>query len=109
MLCFTTEYIGVLRILKSVRHTAKGTAIKSQHFRNIGLMGRPGKSSVVDTLHLIHDHVVACGLNPIFDEATAELAGMPAVQVVSRALLGEVCDLVIVVGGDGSLLRAARV
>ncbi len=29
-------------------------------------------------------------------------------QTVSRALLGEVVDLVIVVGGDGSLLHAAR-
>lgn len=29
-------------------------------------------------------------------------------QVVSRHLLGEVADLVIVVGGDGSLLHAAR-
>jgi len=109
MLCFTLEYIGVLRILKSVRQNAQGAAVKSQHFRNIGLMGRPGKTSVVDTLHLIHDHIVACGLNPVFDEATAELAKMPAVQIVSRALLGEVCDLVIVVGGDGSLLHAARV
>ncbi len=29
-------------------------------------------------------------------------------QVVSRHLLGEVADLVIVVGGDGSLLHATR-
>jgi len=29
-------------------------------------------------------------------------------QVASKKLLGEICDLVIVVGGDGSLLGAAR-
>ncbi|MBP8071370.1 MAG: NAD(+) kinase, partial [Acinetobacter sp.] len=27
-------------------------------FRNIGLIGRPDKSSVVDTLCLIHDHLI---------------------------------------------------
>lgn len=30
-------------------------------------------------------------------------------QISTRKLLGEICDLVIVVGGDGSLLGAARV
>jgi len=87
----------------------KTVASKTTHFRNIGLIGRPGKSSVVDTLRLIHDHINKQGLNPIFDEATAELADLTSVQVISRPLLGEVCDLVIVVGGDGSLLHAARV
>jgi len=92
-----------------VKHPEAKANSKSQNFRNIGLIGRPGKSSVVDSLHLIKDHISALGLNPIFDEATAALAGLTTVQVVSKPLLGEVCDLVIVVGGDGSLLHAARV
>ena len=43
-----------------------------------------------------------------FDADTAELVPYQNTQTVSRALLGEVVDLVIVVGGDGSLLHAAR-
>lgn len=66
------------------------------------------KSSVVETLCLIHDHLLSLGLNPIFDQETAELVPYDHAQVVSRHLLGEVADLVIVVGGDGSLLHAAR-
>lgn len=82
--------------------------ISHKSFRNVGLIGRPDKSSVVVTLCLIHDHLLSLGLNPIFDQETAELVPYDHAQVVSRHLLGEVADLVIVVGGDGSLLHAAR-
>ncbi|WOE32373.1 MULTISPECIES: NAD(+) kinase [unclassified Acinetobacter] len=82
--------------------------ISHKNFRNIGLIGRPGKSSVGETLSLIHDHLLSLGLHPIFDMATAELVSYSNTQTVSRSLLGEVVDLVIVVGGDGSLLHAAR-
>lgn len=82
--------------------------MKPKNFRNIGLIGRPSKRSVVDTLHLIHDYLIAHGLHPVVDDATAHLIEIQNIQTVSRSLLGEVCDLVIVVGGDGSLLHAAR-
>ncbi|KGT48438.1 inorganic polyphosphate/ATP-NAD kinase [Acinetobacter sp. HR7] len=48
------------------------------------------------------------GLHPVFDTDTAALVPYENTQTVSRSLLGEVVDLVIVVGGDGSLLHAAR-
>ena len=82
--------------------------ISHRTFRNIGLIGRPDKSSVVETLSLIHDHLLGLGLHPVFDVQTAQLVNYPNTQTVSRNLLGEVVDLVIVVGGDGSLLHAAR-
>ncbi len=81
---------------------------KSSNFRNIGLVGRIGKSSIVDTLVLLYEYLLEKGLHPIFDEETAALIPDNNAQVVSRNLLGEACDLVIVVGGDGSLLHAAR-
>lgn len=84
------------------------SAVHNMSFRNIGLIGRTGKASVVDTLSLLYEHLIAKGLHPILDEETAALVPMKDVQIVSRVLLGEVCDLVIVVGGDGSLLHAAR-
>ncbi len=82
--------------------------ISPKSFRNIGLIGRPDKSSVVDTLCLIHDHLLSLGLHPVFDTETAQLVPYTNTQTVSKSLLGEVVDLVIVVGGDGSLLHAAR-
>lgn len=80
----------------------------SKSFRNIGLIGRPGKSSVVDTLKIIHQYLIERGLRTIFDQETAELGPFENVQTSSRSHLGQVTDLVVVVGGDGSLLHAAR-
>ncbi len=79
-----------------------------ESFRNIGLMGRPGNASVVDTLDDLRRFLEGRGLKVIFDEDTAELMQVNGLQVCTKAMLGEVCDLVIVVGGDGSLLHAAR-
>ena len=82
--------------------------LSAKTFRNIGLIGRPDKSSVVDTLSQIHEYLIQEGLNPIYDSETAKLVSFSNIQSVSRQLLGEAVDLVIVVGGDGSLLHAAR-
>lgn len=78
------------------------------NFRNIGLIGRPDRSSVVDTLNLLEQYLLHEGLTVIYEDNTAKLMQRDGLQVSSRSLLGEVCDLVIVVGGDGSLLHAAR-
>lgn len=80
----------------------------SKSFRNIGLIGRPGKNSVVETLTAIYHFLLERGLRPIFDRDTAELGEFVNVQTSSRSHLGQVVDLVVVVGGDGSLLHAAR-
>ena len=77
-------------------------------FRNIGLMGRPGNAAVADTLSDLHRYLVAQGRHVIYDDDTAEIMGRDDIQVCSKAQLGEACDLIIVVGGDGSLLHAGR-
>ncbi|MFW1778949.1 NAD(+) kinase, partial [Acinetobacter baumannii] len=35
--------------------------ISHTSFRNVGLIGRPDKSSVLETLCLIHDHLLSLG------------------------------------------------
>lgn len=79
--------------------------------RRIGLMGRAGKDSVISTLRQIHEQVLKLGLIPVLDNETAALPQLELddTQIVARDELGEVCDLVIVVGGDGSILHASRV
>lgn len=79
-----------------------------EQFRNVGLMGRPGNATVVDTLEYLLDFLEGRGVKVIFDEDTAALMSRPGLQTGTRAMLGEACDLVIVVGGDGSFLHAAR-
>ncbi|HET8730068.1 MAG TPA: NAD(+)/NADH kinase, partial [Moraxellaceae bacterium] len=80
-----------------------------EQFRNVGLMGRPGNTTVADTLEYLLRFLEGRGLKVIFDEETAAVLPHRAdLQVGTPGMLGEVCDLVIVVGGDGSILHAAR-
>ncbi len=50
----------------------------------------------------------AAGYHVIIEDRTATVLLDHGHPEASRRLLGELCDLVIVVGGDGSLLGAAR-
>ena len=47
-------------------------------------------------------------LRPVVEEDTAELAGLTAVQTTSAARLPNTSDLILVLGGDGTLLGTAR-
>jgi NAD+ kinase len=78
------------------------------NFRNIGLIGRLGSKAVIDTLKQLMRFLEERGLNVILDERIAEVMPGHGRQTCKRKMMGEICDLAIVVGGDGSLLGAAR-
>ncbi|NNL57342.1 MAG: NAD(+) kinase [Pseudomonadales bacterium] len=78
------------------------------HFRNIGLIGRVDTEPVINSVRQLVDLLEQRHLKVILEEQTSHVLGEHALQVATRKLIGEVCDLVIVVGGDGSLLGAAR-
>ena len=79
-----------------------------EQFRNIGIIGRLGSSQVLDTIRRLKRYLLDRPLNVILEEEIAEVLPGHGQQVCSRKNLGEVCDLVVVVGGDGSMLGAAR-
>ena len=78
-------------------------------FRNVGLVGRPqGTELVVETLRHLIDFLEARGLGVIIDQDASSLLSDHSYQVASRSAMGEAVDVVIVVGGDGCFLGAAR-
>ena len=79
-----------------------------EQFRNIGIIGRMGSVRVLDTIRRLKRYLIGRHLHVILEETIAEMLPGHNLQTSSRKLLGEVCDLVIVVGGDGSMLGAAR-
>lgn len=83
-------------------------SIKSDGFKNIGLIGRLGSARVVDTLKRLIRFLDEGGYHVIIEDRTATVLLDHGHPEASRRMLGELCDLVIVVGGDGSLLGAAR-
>ncbi|MEM8594408.1 MAG: NAD(+) kinase [Pseudomonadota bacterium] len=78
-------------------------------FNTVGLMGRINKPESIDTLKkcvdVLHQHQRhVCVLDGIMHV----LDGVSNVKAVARERIAVECDLVIVVGGDGSMLGAAR-
>lgn len=77
-------------------------------FKRIGLVGRQGHAGTVDSLQRVIDFLIRRELDVVLDEKTAPLVGAGKFSVHSRERLSAECDLVIVIGGDGSMLGAAR-
>ncbi|XQU09766.1 NAD(+) kinase [Halomonas sp. LY9] len=77
-------------------------------FKTIGLIGRLGSDKVVDSLKRLVRYLTEHDYKVLIEDRTATALPQHGLPEASRRMLGELCDLVIVVGGDGSLLGAAR-
>ncbi|QYZ67493.1 MAG: NAD+ kinase [Gammaproteobacteria bacterium (ex Lamellibrachia satsuma)] len=81
----------------------------NQPFQRIGLIGKHGDPTVKATTRRLWDFLSRRGHEVLLEEATCKLLegrplpGVPEIDLPSNS------DLVIVVGGDGTLLHAARV
>ncbi|MBJ7547527.1 NAD(+) kinase [Pseudomonas sp. OA3] len=79
-----------------------------EQFRNVGIIGRLGSTRVLETVRRLKRFLIDRHLHVILEDTIADVLPGHGLQTSSRKMLGEVCDLVIVVGGDGSMLGAAR-
>jgi NAD kinase len=70
-----------------------------EQFRNIGIIGRLGSSQVLDTVRRLKRFLLDRHLHVILEDTIAEVLPGHGLQTSSRKMLGEVCDMVIVVGG----------
>ena len=77
-------------------------------FHTIGLIGKFGDPHFSSTLSQIADHLRQRQLRVLIDESSARQIPNNSLEVVSRTTIGQQCDLVIVLGGDGTMLNAAR-
>lgn len=88
--------------------------IQQPAFERIGIMGRVNKLTILQSIYQLCDFFHAQKLPIAMDFQTLRLHQLDTkrigeVKLIERSQLGSVCDLVIVVGGDGSLLHAAQV
>ena len=81
-------------------------------FKQVGIIGRASRhntgSNISNTLDAVCGFLATHKLPALIDSETADLMTNPKFPIASRTQIGEQCDLAIVVGGDGSILNAAR-
>lgn len=78
-------------------------------FQRIALMGREGVEGVPDTLLALRDCLHSLNKEVVLEENAAHMIDGDRLSVVPADQLKEKADLLIVVGGDGSLLNAAHI
>lgn len=77
-------------------------------FPRIGLFAKHNSESVRPTLEKLIRFLTNRGHSLKLDRASSALIAPTAITVVDRDILAKDCDLIMVVGGDGSFLNAAR-
>ncbi len=80
----------------------------SKNFTTIGLIGRRGMKDVSDTLIAVLDYLQSHQYEVLVEEETAHFFKNRQYTSCTRDQLAQKVDLLIVVGGDGSLINAAH-
>ncbi len=75
-------------------------------FGRVAIVGRTGSTHVVDSLNIVVAALNTAGVELVFEERTASMLSRS--DGVGRETVGCGVDLVVVVGGDGSILGVAR-
>ena len=79
------------------------------HFKNIGLMAKPHPNKeIIATLQLLIKYLQSRHCQLIIEDQVTSKLKSDKIDSLPGNQLGAQCDLIIVVGGDGSLLRAAK-
>ena len=75
-------------------------------FQTAGIIVKFNDASVSNTLHDVVELLHTLSIEVLLDHSTRSL--VEDAPTVAMRELGERCDVVIVIGGDGTLLHAAR-
>ena len=77
-------------------------------FKRIGLITNSGVKAIQSTLAEILDYLQSRDRTVILDKCCAELVNDHNFDIFDASELGEHCDLVIAIGGDGTMLMASH-
>ncbi|NOX28380.1 MAG: NAD(+) kinase [Gammaproteobacteria bacterium] len=76
-------------------------------FQHIGLIAKKSDPEVAAVLNTLHQYFEQNGITVFIEKETAELVDINA-QIIECYEFSDKCDLAVVIGGDGTLLAAAR-
>lgn len=83
-------------------------SVKKSRFSAVALMGNPADSRVVESLRALSRHLASRGITAMVAENMGDGTLDPAVPRLAEQELLRQAKLLVVVGGDGSMLYAAR-
>ena len=81
---------------------------KANEFRTIALIGKYQSPEIAGSLHDLATFLLGQKREVLIEESTAASVGCHGCRPASFAEIGDLADLAIVVGGDGTMLNAAR-
>ena len=74
-------------------------------FGRVALIGKPGSQEIAPSLATLRELLRKRGCEVILEAATAQIVGE---RGEDYPVIGERCDLAVAIGGDGTMLTAAR-
>lgn len=80
----------------------------TSQFKTVGIFGRVQSPEIRETLTCLINYLKKLGQAIVVEEETAQSIADTTLERVTRDVLCKRCQLLIVVGGDGSLLHAAH-
>lgn len=80
----------------------------SREFRTVALWGRLGEQSVTESARLLLSHLRGRGLTVLVATSADPGLELAGATYVEEREIGDRADVVIAIGGDGTLLHAAR-
>jgi NAD+ kinase len=75
--------------------------------QHVGIIVKPRLSTVAALIQQITDWLVIRQINVVYDSEAANSIGIPELGV-NRSEMPDSCDLIVLLGGDGTLLSVAR-
>ena len=73
------------------------------HPKTIGIIAHTGKAGVGDLVNAIAQEFSSFSITPLLEKETARIAGKKSEYSIAE--LGAAADLLVVAGGDGTILR----
>lgn len=78
-------------------------------FKSVAIVGRQNTTDIHKTLTKLIKHLKRKKINIVLEHDTARILPDYKIPIIHRDKLHHHCELIIVVGGDGSLLSASRI